>query len=367
MKTMKALLTAELEQTWLTRLSDYLEIKRAGLYVSGTLLTTAELVEELRGQDILVLSYDQVTEELIENAPDLKLISSIRGGPEANVSIDAATEAGIPVLYTMGRTDHAVAELTMLHMLALSRPICRADRLLRERVLTDDSPQEVGRDVIWPLEETSSAGIWHAKHTGTELYGKVLGIIGLGHIGRLVARLANAFGMRVLAHDPYVNAEVVGEVDVALVPELKEMLGQADFVSVHARVTPQSVGLLGREEFQAMKPTAYYVNTARAAIADEKAFLEALQQRWIAGAALDVYHKEPLPPDSPLLGMTHVNLTPHLAGSTHEIVTHHSRMVVEGIIDYLTGKRPPIIANPEVFDIPAFTRRGELAFGVCKE
>jgi D-3-phosphoglycerate dehydrogenase len=325
------------------------------------------LTEELRGQDVLILSYHQLTREVMENAPDLKLISSIRGGPEANISIDAATELGIPVLYTGGRTAHAVAELTMLHMLALSRPICRGDRLLRERVLTDDSPQQADRDVIWPLGETSSASIWHDKLTGTELYGKVLGIVGFGYIGRLVARLANAFGMQVLVYDPYVGPEMADEAGAALMSDLKEMLHQADFVSVHARVTPQSVGLLGREEFQAMKPTAYYVNTARAAIADETALMEALQQRWIAGAGLDVYHKEPLSPDSPLLGMTHVNLTPHLAGSTHEIMTHHSRMVAEGIIDYLVGRRPPIMANPEVFDTPAFARRGALAFGVCRE
>jgi D-3-phosphoglycerate dehydrogenase / 2-oxoglutarate reductase len=370
MKRMKALLTAELEQTWLAKLSNYLEIKRAGLYVSEKLLTPAEFADELRGQDILILSYDQVTREVIDNAPDLKLISSIRGGPEANISIDAAAESGIPVLYTVGRTDHAVAELTLLHMLALSRPICRGERLLRERVMTDenpDSPRQAERDVIWPLEQTTSAGIWHEKLTGTELYGKVLGIVGIGHIGRLVAKLAAAFGMRVIAYDPYVKPDTLGNTDVALVPDLKEMLRQSDFVSVHARVTPQSVGLLGREEFRAMKPTAYYVNTARAAIADESALMEALQQHWIAGAGLDVYHREPLSPNSPLLGMPHVHLTPHLAGSTHEIMTHHSRMVAEGIIDYLLGKRPAIIANPGVFDTPAFARRGALAFGVCKE
>ncbi len=366
MNKIKALLTAELEPTWLARLSSYLDVTRAGLYVSEKLLSPDEFVEALCGQDVLILSYDQVTQEVIENAPDLKLISSIRGGPEANISIDAATEAGLPVLYTLGRTDHAVAELTMLQMLALSRPLCRADRLLRERVLTDDEPAEVGRDVIWPLNQTSSAGIWHSRLRGTELYAKVLGLVGLGHIGRMVARLANAFGMRVLAYDPYVNPQTVGE-DVTLIPDLKDMLRQSDFVSVHARVTPQSIGLLGREEFRAMKPTAYYVNTARAAIADEAALMEALQQRWIAGAALDVYHHEPLRSDSPLLGMNHVILTPHLAGVTHEITTHHSRMVAEGIIDFLTGKRPQIIANPEVFDTPAFARRGALAFGAFKE
>jgi D-3-phosphoglycerate dehydrogenase / 2-oxoglutarate reductase len=369
-KKVKALLTAELEPTWLARLSDYLEIKQAGLYVSEKLLTPAELAEELRGQDILILSYDQVTQEVIANAPDLKLISSIRGGPEANVSIDAATEAGVPVLFTQGRTDHAVAELTLLHMLSLSRPICRGDRLLHERVMTDEDPdrsQGAARDVIWPLEQTTSAGIWHEKLTGTELYAKVLGIVGLGNIGRMVARLANAFGMQVLAFDPYVTPEAAQAVGVTLVPDLKDMMRQADFVSVHARVTPQTVGLLGREEFRAMKPTAYYVNTARAAIADEKALMEALQGHWIAGAGLDVYHKEPLSPDSPLLGMRHVILTPHLAGSTREITTHHSRMVAEGIIDFLLGRRPPIIANPGVFDAPAFKRRGALAFGICKE
>lgn len=367
MEKLQAVLTAELVEKWYATLSDYLEIRQAGLCVSDKTLTPAELIEQLRGQDILIVSYDQVTRQVIENSPDLKLICSIRGGPEANITIEAATEAGIPVLYTAGRTDHAVAELAMLMMLALSRPICKADRLLRERVLTDDTPQEAERDVIWPLEATTSAGIWHEKLRGTELYDKVLGLVGLGNIGRVVARLATAFGMHVLAYDPYIRPEAVADVPVTLVPDLKDMLRQADFVSVHARVTPQSVGTLGREEFRAMKPTAYYVNTARAAIADEKALLEALQERWIAGAALDVYHKEPLPPDSPLLGMNHVILSPHLAGSTHEIVIHHSRMVVEPIIGYLKGKRPRVIANPEVFDTPAFAQRGALIFGIIKE
>lgn len=367
MEKMKALLTARLTDEWLAKLSDYMDIKQAGLYVSKKLLTPAEMIEELRGQDILIVSYDQVTREVIENAPNLKLISSIRTGVGANITIEAATEAGIPVLYTVGRTDHAVAEYTILQMLSLSRPICKADRLMRERVLTDDTLQEVKRDVVWTLEPKSSAGIWREKLRGTELYGKVLGIIGLGTIGRMVARLANAFGMRVLAYDPYVSPETIKDLEVTLLPDLREMLSQADFVSVHARLTPESRGLLGREEFKAMKPTAYYLNTARAAIADEEALIEALQKRWIAGAAIDVFHKEPLSSDSPLLGMDHVILSSHLAGVTHEVIVYHSRMVGEAIIDYLKGQRPEHIANPEVFDTPAFKRRGALAFGTYKE
>jgi D-3-phosphoglycerate dehydrogenase len=367
MKKFRTLLTAELEQKWLDRLKECLDIKEAGMYVSKQLLTPPQLIEELRGRDVLIVSYDQVTDEVIANSPDLKVIASIRGGPEFNISIDAATAAGIPVLFTAGRTDHAVAELTLLQMLALSRPICRGDRLLRERIMTDDAPQAVARETTWPIDPTIPLGMMHERLRGTELYDKVLGLVGLGNIGRVVAKLANAFGMHVLAYDPFVTPEATAAIDVTLVPDLKDMLRQADFVSVHARVTPQSTGILGREEFRAMKPTAYYVMNARAPIADEAALMEALRERWIAGAALDVYHKEPLSSDSPLLGMPNVILTPHIAGSTKEIPNHHSRLVAQAVLEFLAGKRPATTKNPQVYDTAAFARRGGLLFGAVKE
>lgn len=362
-RAIRVLLTADLTDEALEVLHEAVEVSPGGALRHGRLITPEELANELQGQDVLIVGYEQVTAEVMDACPDLKLISSIRGGPEANISIDAATERGIPVLFTLGRTQHAVAEYAFAQMLALSRNLLKGDRLIQDGTLTRDTPMTYSRDVVWRLPEGTEEQRIHAELRGAELFNKRLGLVGLGNIGEEVARLGRAFGMRVIVSDPYVSAERAANAEIELVT-LHELMRTADVISLHARVTPDTIGLIGREEFRLMKPTALFINNARAALTDEAALIEALSEKWFAGAALDVFHKEPLDPDYPLVGLDHVILTPHLAGSSHEIPLHHSRMVAEDVVAYLDGRiTRPRMKNPAVFESPAFPSRGGVIFG----
>lgn len=376
---MKALMTAQFLPDYLVRLSEYMEIHQAGFATGGNLLNEDELVRELDGADIFIISYDVVTESVIQQSPDLKLIASIRGGPEANIDIEAATAVGIPVLYTIGRTDHAVSEYVMAFMLAMARPLYKADQQMRDGTLMDIGTTSKGntsgevelktaeRDVVWPLEPNTPAYKAHQKLFGTELFDKILGIVGFGNIGRAVARLALGFGMHILVYDPYVAPQQVTDLGAKAV-DLLTLMSSSDYVTLHARLTPGSVGIIGRRELKAMKPTACLINTARAALVDEEALIEALRKGWIRTAGLDVHHQEPLPLDHPTLSMDpdRVILSPHLAGSTREVNTHHSRLLTDTLIRYLKGERPQAVANPTVFEEPNFSKRGGLVFGIAK-
>lgn len=358
----KVLLTAGLEEEALVLLRAHVHLTER-LSRPGNLLQPPDLIRLLDGHDVLIVGYDQVTDEVMDACPDLKVIGSIRGGPEANISIEGATARGIPVLYTVGRTQHAVAEYTFALMLGIARNLALGDHLVKTRVLTSDAPQVSARDVIWQLPPDSEARRIQAGLIGTELYRKTLGLVGIGNIGQEVARLGRCFGMRVIAYDPYLPPNRAAELEIEPV-SLNDLMQQADFVSLHARVTPESTGVIGRDELRLMKRTAYLVNTARAALLDEEALITALEERWFAGAALDVFHKEPLDPSHPLLELDNVILTPHFAGSTREIPQHHSRMVAEDVISYLQGRIPSgHVKNPEVFERAEFAHRGKLALG----
>lgn len=376
---MKALMTTQFLPDYVVRLSEYMDIRQVGFATGGNLLNEDELVCELAGADVFIVGYDVVTRSVLQQSPYLKLIASIRGGPEANIDIEAATAAGIPVLHTIGRTDHAASEYVLAFMLAMARPLHKADRQMRDGTLMDmGARQENGasgkndlstaeRDVVWPLEPDTPAYKAHQKLFGTELFDKTLGIVGFGNIGRAVARLALGFGMHILVHDPYVDARQVAHLGVETV-DLLTLMSNADYVTLHARLTPGSVGIVGRRELKAMKPSACLINTARAALIDEKALVEALTEGWIRAAGLDVHHEEPLSLHHPTLSMDpdRVILSPHLAGSTREVKTYHSRLLTATLIRYLNGERPTAVANPTVFEEPSFAKRGGLLFGSGK-
>ena len=182
---------------------------------------------------------------------------------------------------------------------------------------------------------------------GTELWNKTVGLVGLGAIGRKVAARLKPFEMNLIAYDPYIDPKIPKELGIELV-NLDELLIRSDFVSLHASVTPESRGMLGAREFNLMKPTAYFINTARAALIDETALYEALASHEIAGAGLDVFMDEPPPPDYPLLTLDNVVATPHIGGNTHEVVTRQSQIVTSDIMRVLRGERPLYVVNPEV-------------------
>ena len=183
---------------------------------------------------------------------------------------------------------------------------------------------------------------------GWELEGKTVGIIGLGGVGfRVAKRLKFGFDAKILIYDPYVDEKKIKEVDGKRV-DLETLLKESDLVSLHAKVTGENVGMIGEKEIKLMKPTAYFFNTARAALVDEDALFEALKEKRIAGAGLDVFGSEPVDSDNRFLVLDNVTVTPHVGGSTFDAEIRQSLMIAEDIEKYLNKKKPKFLKNPEI-------------------
>lgn len=182
------------------------------------------------------------------------------------------------------------------------------------------------------------------------MYGKTFGQIGYGMIGHEVAKRAAALGMDVIVYDPYVNQEKLDEIGAKKVEKLEDLMKEGDFISVNCNVVPETVGLVSREMIGLMKPTAYFVNTARARVLDYDALYDALKEHRIAGAGLDVYPVEPVPAGYKMLSLTNVVLTPHLAGSARDIVRHQTEITLADVQKILAGEKPRFICNPSVLD-----------------
>jgi D-3-phosphoglycerate dehydrogenase len=187
------------------------------------------------------------------------------------------------------------------------------------------------------------------RFQGDELMGKTVGIVGAGFIGQEIAKRVIALGMSVIAFDPYAKVDQLAKLSIKSV-ELEELASSSDFVVMAAKVTSESTGLFSAKYFDLMKPTAYFINTARAALVDYEALLKVLKAKKIAGAALDVYPTEPLPGDSGFRSLSNVVLSPHLAGASRQVVAHHSKMVVDDLLGLLKGEIPNRVANKEVMD-----------------
>ncbi|OKO69491.1 hydroxyacid dehydrogenase [Bradyrhizobium sp. NAS96.2] len=275
--------------------------------------------------------------ELLKRAPNLLIVSSNGAGFDP-VDVEACTAAGVLVVNQSGGNANSVAEHALGMMLTLSKRIIQSDRRLRREANVNRN------DLI-----------------GNELKEKTVGIVGLGNVGRRIAELCRGLlHMKVIAYDPYLTADEMAKRGGEKV-ELDDLLRRADFVSISCPLDNKSRGMIGAREFALMQPHAYFVTTARGFIHDEKALEEALRDKRIAGAGLDVWAKEPPPPDHPLLQFDNVLASPHTAGVTREARINMGRIAAEQILDALDGKRPPRIINPEVW--PIYARRFEKAFG----
>jgi D-3-phosphoglycerate dehydrogenase len=287
---------------------------------------------EAEGFDAVVVEADFLFDELFEAAPRLRAAAICRGALN-QVDLDAATEAGVVILYTPGRNAQAVAELVLGHAYALARRTHPAAATVRE-----------GR---W--EDPTDA---YTRFAGRELAGATLGVIGLGEIGRRVARLGRAVGMRVLAHDPYVGPGARGTAGVALV-ELDALLAGSDVVSVHVPDTESTAGMLDARRISLLPSGALVVNVTAPGVVDTLALAAALRSGALGGAALDVHEAHPIPPDAPLLAAAreglNVVLTPHIGGATAETVARHSRMVADDLAALEAGRRPRFMANRAVW------------------
>ncbi|HUG33045.1 MAG TPA: hydroxyacid dehydrogenase [Acidimicrobiia bacterium] len=265
-----------------------------------------EFMAELGSADALILrSATRVSSDMISRAPRLMVIGRAGVGID-NVDIPAASERGIAVFNAPEANTIAAAELTLALMISVARKIPAAESSLRR-------------------------GEWdRASFRGVELRGKVLGLIGAGRIGSEVAVRGRAFGMEVVACDPYLSRARADELRVEMV-DLDEILERADFVSIHVPLTAETRGILGTKALEQMKPTAYLVNASRGGVVDEVALAAALHSGDISGAALDVYESEPLAHDSPLRGAPNLVLTPHLGASTAEAQLGVATVVAEKI------------------------------------
>ena len=297
--------------------------------------------EECKNHELVVLGDEYAGSETIQTWVNsgMKFIGVAKGTP-ATVDYEAIADAGLELSYTPGRNRVAVAEYTIGLMIAVARKITLSAAGLSRGEHVGD-PVENIYDV--PDVKNVTFGPLDEKHPfmdygiGFELYGKTLGIAGYGAIGREVAVRALAMGMKVLVYDPYMTAEKI-EKDGAEKVELDTMLTLSDMVSVHLPVLPSTKAIVNRDWFLKMKPSAYLINTARAAVIDQKDFVEALASRQIAGAAVDVYWQEPVPANHPLLKMRNVVCTPHMAGLTTDVDSWSGTMMGEEIMAYLKGE-----------------------------
>jgi lactate dehydrogenase-like 2-hydroxyacid dehydrogenase len=280
------------------------------------------LVPLLEGADAVLASMDHFNADVLgcAAASKLKIVSRWGVGYDA-VDVPAATAKGIVIAYTPGFLNEAVADFAFGLLLAMARRV------------------HIGH-------LTMTQGLWQGAW-GHDVHGKTLGILGCGRIGTAMARRGTGFNMRLLGHDICKNADAE-KLGVQFV-SLDELLAEADFLSLHAALTPQNRGLIGEAQLRKMKPTAYIVNTARGALIDEVALVKALNEKWIAGAALDAFLVEPLPADHPLRTAPNVLITPHLASFARETGERVSMCAAQAIVDFMHGRKPQFVVNPEVF------------------
>ena len=291
--------------------------------------TPEELREIIRSYDaIIIRSSVRVDADLVAAASQLKVIGRAGMGLD-NVDIDAASLRGVIVMNTPGANTVATAEHTVAMLLALCRNVPQADASMRR-------------------------GEWtRSQFTGVQLYRKTLGIVGLGRIGAQVARRIRAFGMSIIAFDPYISDEVARELNVTLV-DLDELLARSDFITLHTALTPETQGLINATAIAHMKLGVRLVNCARGGLIDDVALVDALRSGHIAGAALDVFADEPLPSDSPLRGMPNVVLTPHIAASTIEAQRDVGTQIVDQVLAALRGEDFRNAVNMPVVDAGVF-------------
>ena len=294
--------------------------------VDGRGFTEEDIIADIKDCDAAIIRTAKVTARILDAAPKLKLIARHGAGYDG-VDLEAARKHGVLVCTAGGSNAISVAELAIFYMLYCSRNF----KKVQANYLTDYRYAKMGIPK-------------------TELEGKTLGLVGLGHIGQLVARKAAlGFDMTVLAYDPFARQEGLPEY-IRLVEDRDEIFKQADYVSLHVPATPETVHSVSDREFDLMKETAYLINTARGAIVDEPALIRALQMGKIAGAGLDVLEKEPLDPENPLIAMDNVLTAPHIGGATKEASSRSSVACAQAIDDFFSGRTPKFVV-PELRDL----------------
>ncbi|MGC9114951.1 MAG: glyoxylate reductase [Fervidicoccaceae archaeon] len=327
----KLFITREIPKVGIERLKDKFEIELWNEYWApprDVLLKKASEVDAM-----VTLLTDKIDRELLDRAKNLRIIAQYAVGFD-NIDIRYATEKGVYVTNTPEVLTHATADLAMALLLAVTRRIVEADSFVRNGE--------------WERSRTG----WHPLMLlGMELNGKILGVIGMGRIGREVAKRARSFGMKIVYYDlrrlPQEEEDSLG----AKFLDLEELLSTSDVVTIHANLTEETRHLINEQRLRLMKPTAYLINVARGAIVDTNALVKALKEGWIAGAGLDVFEEEPLPASHELTKLKNVVLVPHIGSATIEARNAMAEKVALNLIEFLNGRIPPDLVNKDVVKV----------------
>lgn len=337
MEKIKALVTAEIIRPTLEGLcGDRVAFTYDGYTLNHDVMEHEKLRSIIGGYEILICEYDTISKDILEAATNLKIIICCRGGVKSVVDLEEAERRGIIVCNNSGRNAGAVADLVLGYMIDLTRHITLSNNSIHNRLITQDTstkPKEY-QDTVWGLNNESP----FIRFRGRSLNQMTLGIFGFGCVGRLVAQRAHAFGMRIITCHPFTPKKQLPEYveDV----NWDEFLAQSDIISAHCLLTPKSRDMFNKELFAKMKDGAYFINTARGGIVVEADMIEALKSGKLAGAAIDVTCVEPISSDSPLVGCPNLIITPHIAGSAHDVQVCGTRMVCESLLDFLRGIYP---------------------------
>jgi phosphoglycerate dehydrogenase-like enzyme len=289
--------------------------------------------DQVAGLDGLVVLRPYLKRAALARAASDLVVVGRSGAGYDKIDVAACTEFGVALFNAPLALYHPTASAALLLLLALAKRLPQQERVARS-----------GR---WELQ---------ASVLGGELQGRTLGIIGLGHSGRELIRLVQPFAMRILAYSPSADPQTAQKAGVRLTT-LDEVLCEADFISLHCRLTEQSRGLLGRQQLSLMKPTAYLVNVARGELVDQQSLTEMLATGLLAGAGLDVFEKEPLSPDDPLTRLDNVILTPHWLASTADVWAATGKAMAEGMLRAARGLVPADVVNREVLSQPVFREK----------
>lgn len=300
----------------------------AGLEIRQASASTMDVVEkEIAGCVAAITRNAGLNRAAMQAATELEVLGNHGIGTDP-VDVAYASEIGLPIIFTPYGNVQSVAELALGQMLAIARRTREADRAVR----AGNYDYRYSRDFI-------------------ELQGKTLAVIGFGRIGRRTAEVAKgAFGMRVVVYDPYLPADAIEAAGAEKGKDLESVLGVADVVSLHLQLTPETRNILDKQRLAQMKPGAMLVNTARGALVDPDALVDALQSGHLRGAAMDVFEIEPLPVDHPFAKEDRLILSPHIGGATDECLERTAVQTAEQVVDVLEGRKPAHLVNPDVWE-----------------
>jgi D-3-phosphoglycerate dehydrogenase len=304
------------------------QIERFGKVINANCDSEDEMVRILQTSKpkVIATEYFEISERIMDSSPNLKAIV-IWGVGYDHVDVEAASKRGIYVVNTKGSNAESVAEHVFSFMLTLSRKTLKSDTFVR-------NGEWISR------EETGIP----KKLAAQDLYGKTIGIIGLGTIGSRVARIALGFKMHVLAYDPYLSIDAAKEKNAELV-SLEKLLSESDFVTIHVVLNEKTRGMISSKELSLMKPNAYLINASRGQVIVEKDLVKALKENKLAGAGLDVFEKEPISTDNPILEFDNVIVSPHSAGNSEDALVATSKSLSQEIIRILKGETPRNLVN----------------------